>query len=354
VTQAVLKPDAREEFTCAVGIATSSQLSRQQHIFFGGERGDELIGLEHKTDLASSHHRQLVFRHSRDIHAIENHGAGRNCIEAGKQAQQRAFPASGRTHDSDEFPARDVQIDALENFNPVRTCINRFRELPDFYDELPDGIALAILYYGFVTLRTLSSCVYLVVALGCHAFGAPSQPLIVAFGDSLSAGFGADPGKSYPDYLQKLIDRSNKNFKVYNAGVSGDTTTDGLQRLPGILALKPEIVILELGGNDGLRGIPPEVTKANMAQMIQPLLSQGAKVVLAGMTLPRNYGPAYIHRFEQIYTQLSAQYHLTLIPFLLQGVADHPDLMQRDSIHPTGEGNKLVAVNVYKYLRPLL
>jgi len=237
----------------------------------------------------------------------------------------------------------------------VNPGVNRFRELLNFNDGPLDGIALAIFYYGFVSLQTLSTYVFVSVALACHAASAsPAPGLIVAFGDSLSAGYGADPGKSYPDFLQKLIDQSKKNFKVYNAGVSGDTTTDGLERLPGILAMKPRIVILELGGNDGLRGIPPALTKANMEKMIQPLQAQGSKIVLAGMTLPRNYGPTYIHQFEQIYTQLAAQYHLTLIPFLLEGVGGHPDLMQRDSIHPTNEGNKLVAANVYKYLKPLL
>jgi acyl-CoA thioesterase-1 len=240
----------------------------------------------------------------------------------------------------------------------VDSGIDCFRELLNFNDGPLDGIILAIFYYGFVSLRTLSSCVYLGVALACHAAGAPQSSvtpaLIVAFGDSLSAGYGADPGKSYPDFLQKLIDQSKKNFRVYNAGVSGDTTTDGLGRLPGILAMKPKIVILELGGNDGLRGIPPAVTKANLEKMIQPLESDGAKIVLAGMTLPRNYGATYIHQFEKIYTDLASQYHLTLIPFLLEGVGGHPNLMQRDGIHPTNEGNKLVGATVYKYLKPLL
>jgi acyl-CoA thioesterase-1 len=237
----------------------------------------------------------------------------------------------------------------------VNSGIDCFRELLNFDNGPLDRIALVIFYYGFVGLRTLSTYVLFSVALACHAAGAsPTPGLIVAFGDSLSAGYGADPGKSYPDFLQKLIDQSKKNFKVYNAGVSGDTTTDGLERLPGILAMKPKIVILELGGNDGLRGIPPAVTKANMENMIRPLQGQGAKIVLAGMTLPRNYGPTYIHQFESIYTQLASQYHLTLIPFLLEGVGGHPDLMQRDGIHPTNEGNKLVAAHVYQYLRPLL
>ena len=183
---------------------------------------------------------------------------------------------------------------------------------------------------------------------------ADNRPLIVTFGDSLSAGYGADPGKSYPDYLQKLIDQAGKNYRVYNAGVSGDTTTDGLERLPGILTLKPKIVILELGGNDGLRGIQPSLAQANLQKMITALQGVGAKVILAGMTLPRNYGPEYLHQFEQIYVDLAKQDHLTRIPFLLDGVATDKKLMQEDSIHPTAEGNQKVAQTVFNYLKPML
>ena len=148
---------------------------------------------------------------------------------------------------------------------------------------------------------------------------APPQPedhrsLIVTFGDSLSAGYGADPGKSYPDFLQKLLDQNHLPYRVYNAGVSGDTTTDGVERMPEILTLKPKITILELGGNDGLRGLPITTTRANMEKIIVALRGAGSQVILAGMTLPRNYGPEYIHAFEQIYPQLAAQYHLRRIP----------------------------------------
>jgi acyl-CoA thioesterase-1 len=179
-------------------------------------------------------------------------------------------------------------------------------------------------------------------------------PVIAAFGDSLSEGYGADPGKSYPDYLQKLLDEHNYKYTILNAGVSGDTTTDGLERLPGVLTAKPKIVILELGGNDGLRGLPIETTRQNLSQMIHLSQDAGAKVLVAGMTLPRNYGPQYIHQFEQIYIELASQYRLPRIPFLLSGVAGNPNLMQSDGIHPTAEGNRKVADTVFQYLKPLL
>lgn len=176
----------------------------------------------------------------------------------------------------------------------------------------------------------------------------------MAFGDSLTAGFGAPPGSSYPDFLQKDLDAAGLAWRVVNAGVSGDTTSDGVNRLGEVLNYKPRIVILEFGGNDGLRGLPLEITRANLDQMVASLKSAGIAVVLAGMTLPPNYGPEYIRGFEQIYKELGAKYKLTRIPFLLEGVATDRSLMQRDGLHPTAPGNELVARTVMKYVRPLM
>jgi len=187
------------------------------------------------------------------------------------------------------------------------------------------------------------------------ASGADPKPAVVAFGDSLSAGYGAEAGKSYPDYLQKLLDQNKFRYRVINAGVSGDTTTDGVERMRDVLNAHPAVVILEFGGNDGLRGQPLTGTKANLEQMIVSLQKAGSTVVLAGMTLPRNYGAEYIHSFERIYLDLAKQYKLVLIPFLLQGVAaSGAGLMQQDSIHPTAAGNEKVAATVYRYLAPVL
>ncbi len=180
------------------------------------------------------------------------------------------------------------------------------------------------------------------------------RPVIVAFGDSLTAGFGAEPGNSYPDFLQKDLDAAGLKWRVVNAGVSGDTTTDGINRLGEVLAEKPRIVIVEFGGNDGLRGLPIETTRANLDQIISAIAKSGAKVVLAGMTLPPNYGPEYIRSFEKVYQELGAKYKVTRIPFLLEGVATKRELMQRDGLHPTGPGNAMVAQTVLRYLKPLL
>jgi acyl-CoA thioesterase-1 len=181
-----------------------------------------------------------------------------------------------------------------------------------------------------------------------------TRPVIAAFGDSLSAGFGVEPGKSFPDDLQRLLDAAGYRYRVVNLGVSGDTTTDGVERLPAVLSIHPAIVILEFGGNDGLRGLPVVSTQKNLAVMVEALRKAGAQILLAGMTLPRNYGPEYIQSFEQVYIDLSKTYKLARIPFLLEGVGGHPELIQADGIHPTAEGAEIVAHNVMKYLKPML
>jgi acyl-CoA thioesterase-1 len=198
-------------------------------------------------------------------------------------------------------------------------------------------------------------CIAAALGLG----GAPSshldtRPVIVAFGDSLSAGYGAEAGKSFPDFLQKDLDAAGLHWHVVNAGVSGNTTTDGLYRVDEVLAHKPRITIIEFGGNDGLRGLPLETTRMNLEQMIEKLQSGGSKVLIAGMTLPPNYGGDYITSFGKIYIDVAKKYNVPRIPFLLSEVALRPGLMQQDGIHPTAQGNEIVAKTVMRYLKPLL
>jgi acyl-CoA thioesterase I len=181
-----------------------------------------------------------------------------------------------------------------------------------------------------------------------------TRPAIVCFGDSLTAGFGLDPGHSYPDLLQSQLDRKGYRYRVVNMGVSGDTTQDGLARLPMVLAEHPQIVVLEFGANDGLRGQPVSVAEQNQARMIEALQKAGARVVLAGITLPPNYGPEYLNRFDAMYPDLAKRYRLPLIPFLLADVAARPNLMQRDGLHPNAEGTRLVAQNVLRVVEPLV
>jgi acyl-CoA thioesterase-1 len=177
-----------------------------------------------------------------------------------------------------------------------------------------------------------------------------ARPAIACLGDSLTAGFGLEAGQSFPDLLQPQL----PNYHVVNFGVSGDTTQDGLERLPLVLAAKPKIVVLELGANDGLRGVPLSAVESNVAQIIEALQAAGVRVLLAGITLPPNYGPDYIRKFEAVYQRLASKYKVALIPFLLEGVGGHAGLMQRDGLHPTAAGTKIVAATVLRALQPLL
>ena len=181
-----------------------------------------------------------------------------------------------------------------------------------------------------------------------------SRAAIVCFGDSITAGFGLDPGQGFPELLQKDVDGRGLPFRVVNMGVSGDTTQDGLARVPMAVAEKPSIVLLELGGNDGLRGIPIAITQSNLAQMIEAFQGAGARVVLAGMTLPPNYGQQYIAQFERVYQDLAAKYKVKLIPFLLEGVGGHDEFMQRDRLHPNAAGARKVEALVWSALSPML
>jgi acyl-CoA thioesterase-1 len=180
------------------------------------------------------------------------------------------------------------------------------------------------------------------------------RPCIVAFGDSLTAGLGVSQDQSYPAHLQRKLDAAGYAYRVVNAGVSGDTTAGGVRRVPWALNSKPSIAILELGGNDGLRGLSLNETKANLERIIQQFQQASVTVVLAGMKLPPNYGQDYTNGFEALYQAIAKQYRLTLIPFFLDGVAVSSSLNQADGIHPTGEGYRLIVEKVFPTLEPLL
>lgn len=186
------------------------------------------------------------------------------------------------------------------------------------------------------------------------AHATDTRPAIVCFGDSLTAGLGVDPGRSYPDLLQQQLDQRSYRYRVLNFGESGDTTQDGLDRISVVTTANPKIVILEFGANDGLRGQPVPNMEKNLAQMIEVLQKADARVVLAGITLPPNYGTDYIQRFDAVYPRLAKQYHVPLIPFLLEGAAGHSDLMQQDGLHPNTAGTRLVEANVWRVIEPLL
>lgn len=182
------------------------------------------------------------------------------------------------------------------------------------------------------------------------------QKTILFFGNSLTAGYGIDPQDAFAGLVQARLDSLGKDYKVINGGLSGETTAGGLSRLDWFLEDEPTIFVLELGGNDGLRGILPSESKSNLLAIIDKVQSKfpNTKIILAGMQIPPNMGQEYTEEFKAIYPAVAAEKNVTLIPFLLEGVAGNPDLNLPDGIHPTEEGHKIVFETVWKTLEGLL
>ena len=181
-----------------------------------------------------------------------------------------------------------------------------------------------------------------------------SSPVILAFGNSLTAGFGVPDAQSYPSRLQKIITENGYPHKVINGGVSGDPTAGGVRRIKWLMKHDPAIVILELGANDGLRGLSLEEMESNLEQIIDICKEGGAKVLLTGMRIPQNYGEKYTAEFEKTYIRLAEKHKLSLVPFFLEGVAGVREHTQPDGIHPLGSGYSIVVQTIWKYLKPLM
>ncbi|QKT03063.1 arylesterase [Ectothiorhodospiraceae bacterium 2226] len=185
--------------------------------------------------------------------------------------------------------------------------------------------------------------------------GADEPPVILVLGDSLSAAYGMDTARAWPQLLQARLRAEGYPHRVINLSVSGETTQGGLARLPQALAEhRPRLVVLQLGGNDGLRGLPVEAMRDNLARMIADSRSAGADVLLVGVRLPPNYGMTYTQRFHNVYVDLAEQVGVPLVPFILEGVAGRIDMMQHDGVHPTPAAQPQVLNNVWPHLEPLL
>ena len=182
-----------------------------------------------------------------------------------------------------------------------------------------------------------------------------SERTIVVLGDSLSSGYGLGAEQSWVDLLEDHLDGQAYGYALVNASIAGDTSSGGLARLPGLLVTyAPSIVVIELGGNDGLRGQPVPLLKQNLADMIELSKAAGAKVVLTGIQIPPNYGPAYTAAFAGVYRELADEYDIALVAFLMEGVALEPSLLQDDRIHPNAAGQRPLFENVWNVLVELL
>tara|TARA_B100000686_G_C16598607_1_gene867432 strand:- start:169 stop:798 length:630 start_codon:yes stop_codon:yes gene_type:complete len=189
-----------------------------------------------------------------------------------------------------------------------------------------------------------------------HVGSAEQAPYtLLIYGDSLSAAYGISEQEGWVALLAEKISSEGWPYRVVNSSVSGETTTGGVERLPSILSnYQPNLVILELGGNDGLRGLPVNLMKTNLKNMVSSIRSAGGEVLLTGIQIPPNYGPRYTEPFYATFSEISEEESILLVPFLLEGIPQNPELMQDDGIHPTAEAQQLILDNVWPILEPLL
>lgn len=203
-------------------------------------------------------------------------------------------------------------------------------------------------------MRTPGAALLLGLVLALAAAPVQAEPVIVALGDSITAGLGVAADEAYPALLEVRLRRDGYAYRVVNAGVSGDTTAGGLRRVDWVLRAQPEIVIVALGANDGLRGQSPKTTRANLEAIVARLTAAGARVLLAGMRMPPNYGAEFTREFEAVFPAVARRANVALIPFLLDGVAADPTLNQADGLHPNAAGHRVIADRFWPHLRPLL
>jgi len=199
-------------------------------------------------------------------------------------------------------------------------------------------------------LRALPVVLLLLVASPASA----ADHVIAALGDSLTAGLGVSPEEAYPAVLEARLRREGFEYRVINAGVSGDTSAGGLRRIDWVLKLRPDVVIVALGANDGLRGQAPDVLRDNLTRIIERARAAGVRVLLAGMRLPPNYGVEFTREFADVFPAVARHAQVAFMPFLLDGVAADQRLNQADGIHPTAAGYQTIADRLWPYLRPLL
>lgn len=215
----------------------------------------------------------------------------------------------------------------------------------------------ALRYTIYVYVRRSLFVSFWLIVVAAAALAAQERavrPLLVCYGDSITAGYGLESGQSYPDALKRDLDQRGYRYTVNNQGTSGATTKDAVAGLSTILRLHPEIVIVEFGGNDGLRGLPLDQTRRNLDTVLASLEAAHIKILLAGITLPPNYGAEYIRQFDRVFSDLAAKHRVAFVPMIYENMVNVPGTIQADGIHPTAKGSEILARTLLPTLLPLL
>ena len=363
VIHALAEANPRQELTRS-GLTSDfpAQLERNQHILQGGQGGDELEILEHEADGLVPHPGSTVLIHRPEVAAFHFNHPLAGHIQAGTEPEECGLATARWADNGTGLTSQKRERNLLEHCQRSGCGGVRLGEMLD----IQDGLNTHWLAMPSTTLSPRKSAkefVQRVLQLVGWLFGlsgllavfhvqAAESKTLVFFGDSLTAGAGVDPSEAYPAEIGRMLAAAGKPWRVVNAGLSGETTAGGLRRIDWVLRQPVDLIVLELGGNDGLRGIAPDVTRTNLQAIIDRIHATRpqAKIVLAGMQVPPNLGQEYTKAFANLFPELAARNHTGLIPFLLEGVGGIPELNQADGIHPTPEGHRKVAKTVWDVL----
>ena len=350
------------------GVGVTGKFQRHGDVFQRRHVRDQVEGLEDDADVLAAECRELVLGQTRQFLAGNLDHALVGTLEPGEHHQKRRLAGAGWPDDADRFAPRDVEIEALQNMHGAMAATEGQMNVsqPDcwfcqvrrlLYARLVERARQGPALYGCAMQRfqpilaALTMLSLLVAPFVANAQDAPDPagrtPLqVVAFGDSLSAGYGVGPGESFPEQLQKALRDKGYAVEVANAGVSGDTTTGGLARVEWSVPQSADLVIVELGANDALRGVSPEIADKNLDAILKKLKGRGQAILLTGMIAPPNMGDQYAKGFDPIYADLAKKYDVPLYPFFLDGVAAKPGLNQDDAMHPNAKGVAIIVARM--------
>ena len=348
-------------------ITPPAELKRKSYIFERRHRWDQMKGLEHNADVRAAQPGQRIFVERAEVVSIEPHSSGTRPLEAAHHHHNRRFSGARGTDEAHRLAGGYRERDAAENVDGPGCAPQSQVNIVQHHERVagmkraghplsgsaraaqqtgrPDAAhgkrrlrryGMAACVFNAMSSRALAAAGLCLMTGGTPA--AAHVPVILDFGDSLTAGYGLAPEQAFPARLEAALRAQGIEVRVVNAGVSGDTTAGGLARLDWALADKPDLVILELGANDALRGIDPATVRDNLDKMIGKIEANGAKMLLIGMLAPPNWGAEYENAFDRIFPELAKVHDVPLYPFFLDGVAMKPELNQPDGLHPNERG----------------
>jgi acyl-CoA thioesterase I len=347
------------------GIVGMGELKGQGDVLQCCHGGHQMKVLKDDAHMVAAKERQAVFVQRRDVGAGGADGARRRSFQAGNDQQKAGLSRTRRTDHAKGLARPDDQVDATQDVDLAgRTCQPEVNVVQLYGGALSPGTAIHAHAGKLFLTRLISRIRYGVamalvnVAVVLAVLGpgvvAAEPTRILALGDSLTAGHGLERTDSFPVQLQRALNRDGIDAVVSNAGVSGDTSAGGRARLDWVLAEKPALAIIELGANDGLRGLDPETTFANLDAILGQLREAGVAVLLTGMLAPPNLGREYGRAFADLYPRLAAKHGVVLYPFFLDGVAADPALNQDDAIHPNAQGVAVIVKRIVPYVKRVM